>query len=220
MTTFHLKFECGSVKSAELEVGRLGSGSYTALPALNPLPIQRVHIQAGTPCRSSLARWTQWVNGDPRTDRLAVALSGATASISSPLTSHRPAPAIMSLAAFNLHGTGVENGKPAQDQRFENSEEFAPELLRAVETITQTEQTRFSTLLAVANGGNAPKGLGTDGNKPLMRNRARRDCASATGHTASNNLPPGCETASYRINTHPRVAGWRRTAAKLSKEVR
>lgn len=39
----------------------------------------------------------------------------------------------------------------------------------------------------------APKGLGTDGNKPLMRNRTACDWPSATGYTAEHIL-----TAAFR----------------------
>ena len=81
---------------------------------------------------------------------------------------------------------------------------------------TQTEQTRQSTLLAVAKGGNAPEGPGADGNKPLMRNRAPIYAASAMGHTASNTLPPGLKLQeSLSPIIHPRLAGWSGTAAEL-----
>lgn len=44
------------------------------------------------------------------------------------------------------------------------------ELLGRVE-FTNTETTRPATSAAVGKAGESPKGLGWDGNKPLMRNR-------------------------------------------------
>jgi len=45
-----------------------------------------------------------------------------------------------------------------------------PVVLRPVE-FTNTETIRPATSAAVGKAGESPKGLGWDGNKPLMRNR-------------------------------------------------
>ena len=48
-------------------------------------------------------------------------------------------------------------------------------LLGRVE-FTNTETTRPATSAAVGKAGESPKGLGWDGNKPLMRNRTANEC--------------------------------------------
>lgn len=63
---------------------------------------------------------------------------------------------------------------------------------RNVPNLSQTEQTRRA-VPAVAPGGNAPEGPGTDGHKPLMRNRAPIHAASAMGILPAP-FPPSTET--------------------------
>lgn len=57
-------------------------------------------------------------------------------------------------------------------------------------SFTQTEETHHRTLASEANGVNPPEGPGTDGNKPLMRNRVPMFGASAMSHTDANTFTP------------------------------
>lgn len=60
-------------------------------------------------------------------------------------------------------------------------------------TIPKTEQERKGQSPAVGTSEPAPEGPGTDGNKPLMRNRVGNDGPSANGYTTGDTLPPGVD---------------------------
>jgi hypothetical protein len=83
-------------------------------------------------------------------------------------------------------------------------------------TITNTEALQAGTLPSEAQLEAPPEGPGTDGNKPLMRNRVGDDCPSAIGHTDGNNFEAsggveGCHDALKARDVNPSTSGVRQT---------
>ncbi len=60
------------------------------------------------------------------------------------------------------------------------------DLLGVVELFTNTETSQPVTLPPIDEADESPKGLGWDGNKPLMRNRTANEVPSPIGNTGGN----------------------------------
>ena len=71
--------------------------------------------------------------------------------------------------------------QPGRDGRV-----LSIELLGVGEHFTNTETTRPVTLPPIDEAGESPKGLGWDGNKPLMRNRTANEVPSPIGNDGGN----------------------------------
>lgn len=70
----------------------------------------------------------------------------------------------------------------------DNAEEWLALIRVGPPTIYQNDPMRSATFPAKGECAKEPKGLGRDGNKPLMRNRRAHDCALQMV-TAGNTFP-------------------------------
>jgi hypothetical protein len=72
---------------------------------------------------------------------------------------------------------------------------------------TNTETSRPGTLPPIATADKSPRGLGRDGNKPLMRNRWANEVPSPKGNPGGNPFPPAAAGwANRKTRAHCRGA--------------
>lgn len=62
-------------------------------------------------------------------------------------------------------------------------------VVRALSKFTNTETSRPVALPPIDEADKSPKGLGRDGNKPLMRNRTANEVPSPIGNAGGNTFP-------------------------------